>query len=231
MQPEEATRLVNSLFDVLKPPFQVVQLVVDNKWTFAINHFPTELQSDEEPPVRLSERAELIPIDGLLGKYDADRQEITIFKRGIAQVAKQLNLRDGDVTFVVRLHEWAHALLHVGLVEAQRLRVTKDETSWSTAFVSATTEFRRLNGVHEQLAQLIVHHGLQSLRSTPVNPEAKSALDRIAEAFENLMRRAPAEYRIEKYASVSRNKVVTSIGLVKDGGLTGFAAWDKVITW
>jgi len=66
MQPEELSTFVDALTEVWKPPFQIVQSVVDYRWTFPINHCPAELQSDEEPPVRLDERAEIIPIDGVV---------------------------------------------------------------------------------------------------------------------------------------------------------------------
>jgi hypothetical protein len=45
------------------------------------------------------------------------------------------------------------------------------------------------------------------------------------------MQHSPSEYRIEKYTPVPRKKVVTSIGLLRGGGLVGLAAWDTVITW
>jgi hypothetical protein len=112
------------------------------------------------------------------------------------------------------------------------LRVTRDEALWQETLASATAWFQGIEcGLHERLAQLIVHHGLQSLRSDAVIQEAQNALARIAVAFEKLMKHAPIDYRIEKYTSISRKRVVTSIGLLKSGGLVGLAAWDTVITW
>jgi hypothetical protein len=231
MEPTEARSFVDALAEVMKPPFQVVQAVLDHNWTFAIGHSPGEVQSDEEPPVRLAERADIIPIDGVLGVYTPERQEIKVFKRGIEDAAKRLSLREQDITLIVRLHEWAHALLHLGLPEDDRLRVTRAEASWPDTLASATAKFQRLeSGLQERLAQLIVHHRLQSLRSAAVVPEAQNALDHISLAFSKLMQHAPIDYRIEKYTSVSRKKVVTSIGLLKGGGLIGLAAWDTVIT-
>jgi hypothetical protein len=223
---------MDALAEVMKPPFQVVQAVVDHKWTFAVGHCPSELESDEEPPVRLDDRAELIPIDGLLGLYTPERQEIKIFSQGIERTAKLLGLREPDITLVVRLHEWAHALLHVGLLEEDRLRVTRDETLWPGTLAAATAAFHSLEpGLHERLAQLIVHHAMRSLRLAATLPQAQTALDRTAEAFEQLMQHAPSDYRIQKYAHVDREKIVTSIGLLKSRGLVGLATWDTVITW
>jgi hypothetical protein len=224
--------MLDALAEIEKPPSQVVQDIVDHKWTFPVAHYPGEIASDEEPPVRLDERADIIPIDGLLGLYTPSRQEITIFKRGIKDVAKRLSLIERDITRVVRLHEWAHALVHVGLPEAERLRVTRDEALWPETLASVTATFQRQErGLHERLAQLIVYHALQSLRSAAVIPEAQSALDRAAAAFEKLTQHAPVDYQIAKYTSVPRSRVVTSVGLLKDGGLVGLKAWDSVITW
>ena len=191
-----------------------------------------EVQSDEEPPVRLDARADIIPIDGVLGIYTPEQQEIKIFKRGIEDAAKRLSLREQDITLIVRLHEWAHALFHLGLPENERFRVTRDEASWREILVSATANFHSLeSGLHERLAQLIVYHAVQSLRSESIIPEAQNALDRIARAFEKLMQHSPSDYRIGKYTSVPRKKVVTSVGLLRAGGLVGLPAWDTVITW
>ena len=232
VEPKEASRFLDALAEVLKPPFQVVEAVVDHNWTFAINHFPREVQSDEEPPVRLDARTDIIPIDGVLGIYTPERQEIKIFKRGIEDVASRLGLRAQDIALIVGLHEWAHALFHIGLPKDERFRVTLDEALWPETLASATAKFHRLEtGLHERLAQLIVYHALQSLRSAAVIPEAQIALDRIALAFEKLMQHAPSDYRIGKYTSVPRKKVLTSIDLLQGGGLVGLAAWDTVITW
>jgi hypothetical protein len=45
------------------------------------------------------------------------------------------------------------------------------------------------------------------------------------------MRHAPCDYRIEKYTSVRREKILTSIALLRSGGLAGLSAWDTVVTW
>jgi hypothetical protein len=171
---------VDTLAEVLKSPFQIVQAVVDHNWTFAINHFPREVQSDEKPPVRLDARADIIPIDEVLGIYMPERQEIKIFKRRIEDAAKRLSLHEQDTVLIVRLHEWAHALFHLGLPENERFRVTRDEASWPETLVSATAKFYSLDrGLRERLVQLIVYHGLQSLRSSAATPEGQNVLDRL----------------------------------------------------
>jgi len=232
MEPDEARRFVDSLAEVSQPPFQVVEAVVGHQWTFAIRHCPAERASDDEPPLRLDEGGDIIPIDGLLGLYRPERQEVTIFNKGIVKVAELLNLGIADITFVVRLHEWAHALLHVGLPQEARVHVTQDESSWPAALAAATAQFQGLeSGLHERLAQLLVHHGLRAMRAAAKAPEAQAALGRRAVAFEQLTKRAPADYHIHRYVPMSSERFVKSIGLLKSGGIVGLTAWDTVVTW
>jgi hypothetical protein len=232
VEPDKARRFVESLAEVSQPPFQVVEAVVGHRWSFAMRHSPSERASDEEPPVRLDEHADIIPIDGLLGLYAPERQEITIFNQGIVRVAQRLSLSVPDTTFAVRLHEWAHALLHVGLAEEARRRVTQDDSAWPAALAAATAQFLSFeSGLHERLAQLLVHHGLQTMRAGAKVPEAQAALDRRAAAFERLTQHAPADYHIHRYLQASSDRIVTSIGLLKSRGIVGLTAWDTVVTW
>jgi hypothetical protein len=46
-----------------------------------------------------------------------------------------------------------------------------------------------------------------------------------------LMRRAPSEYRIEKFENVDKKRILASIRLLKSGGLVGADAWETVLTW
>ena len=217
---------------VNQAPFQVVQSVVDQRWAFAVRHCPSEQESDEDPPLRPDERAEIFPIDGFLGVYTPEQQQITIFSKGIARAAELLDLEVSDVTMTVRLHEWAHALIHVGLSEQDRLRVTQDESLWPDMLATATASFHRFDrGLHERLAQLLVHHGLRSMRAAATAPEAVAILDRRTRAFERLTQHSPTDYRIDRYLSLGRERIVESIYLLKSGGIVSLAAWDTVVTW
>ena len=131
----------------------------------------------------------------------------------------------------MRIHEWSHALLHVGLAERERLRITRDESLWPGCLREATAWFRALDvELHEHLAQLLTHHGLTSLQADAKLPRAHAALARIASTFERLTRRAPAEYQINKYIGVPKHRLVRSIGLLKSRTLIGAAAWEAVVT-
>jgi len=225
-------RFVAALSQVMQPPFQIIQRVVNNHYQFAIAHSPSEVHSDDEPPFRLTAEAEVIPIDRVLGTYDPDVQQITIFRKGIDLVAEILKLRPRDVEFVVRLHEWAHALLHIGLPEAERISVTRDESLWPSCLARSNDWFKGQDPhLHEALAQLLTHHGLGWLRSQTTLPEAQATVERISHVFERLTAAAPGEYHIDQYSGSPTNRVVESIHLLKVATLIGFDAWKTVMTW
>ena len=52
------------------------------------------------------------------------------FRKGIAHVAEILKVSPEDLTQVVRLHEWAHALLDLGLEKADRMSVLRIFQPW-----------------------------------------------------------------------------------------------------
>jgi hypothetical protein len=231
MEPD-SLKLVEAMAQVWQPPFQVIQRAVDQEWIFPVTHHPSEIESDDEPPVLLGERSEVIAIDGLLGLYSPDTLQITIFRKGISRVAELLNARVADLTFIVRIHEWAHALLHVGFPEAERLQLTKQESLWPKHLAAATGWFRTLDApLHERLAQLLTHHGVCSLRAAATFPQAQGALERIARTFGDLTRRAPSDYHIDKYTTVPKGRILSSVRLLKSGGLVGASAWETVVTW
>lgn len=220
------------LGEALKPPFQVVQAELSNEWIFPISHCPSEVQSDAEPPIRIGANPELIEIDVVLGLYKPNEQQITIFSRGIKQVAELLGAPPVDLAFVVRLHEWAHAVLHTGLTDDERLRVTADESLWPECLSRSTAWFVGLDTlVHERLAQLLTYHGLRSLRAEATHPEAQATLDRIARNFDSLTRRTPVRYRIDHLLGAPKGRIRAGIRLLKDNTLVGASAWETVMTW
>jgi hypothetical protein len=159
-------KLLDILEEVLKLPYGVLEREVHHEWSFGPNQYPSEIESNEEPPIRLKNRPDVIEIDGVLGLYDYKTQTITLFVKGIAEVAELLALRPYDLRYVVRLHEWAHALLHLGITAAIRRMVIEDESIWTGYLPSLDSWFRDLEKpLHERLAQLLTHYSLQSLRA------------------------------------------------------------------
>ena len=181
----DVSPMIDALNQVLQPPFQVVQRELDYQWIFATGHEPSETLSDDEPPFRFEERTEAVVIDGLLGQYEPISQKITIFQKGIKCVSRSLNANAQDLKFIVRLHEWAHALLHIGFSKNDCLSITSNPSSWPEYLARATAEFRNFDiGLGERLPQLITHrkHSFSS-GTTADSPKARAIFSRMADSF------------------------------------------------
>lgn len=60
------------------------------------------------------EREEPIPIDTILGEYLYNEGKIVIYKKSIELFSQHFGLEVKHVEFIVRLHEYAHAIFHLG---------------------------------------------------------------------------------------------------------------------
>jgi len=224
--------IMEALTEVMKPPLEVLQAAVASRWTFGMHHFPREQDSDDEPPTKLREPTEVILIDHFLGTYEPETLQITIFQKAVEQVAAALKVRAADVKFVVRLHEWGHALLHLGLTRDERDRIIQDEALWPNHLATATEWALDLDpSLHERLVQLLVHHGLTWLRNKASLAPSRTAIERITTTFDQLTRRAPSEYHINKFVDVPSPRLLASIELLKARALIGSSAWETVVTW
>jgi hypothetical protein len=232
MDSTEFIRLLDVRAQVMRMPFEIIQGGVDHKWTFAIGHGPSEIFSEEDPPIRIDDQSDEIAIDGTLGLYDSGTQEITIFLKGIRGASEILKASPDDLRLIVQLHEWAHALLHMGLEEGGRISVAQDDSQWAEHVARMNTWFNALDtNLHESLAQLLTQQGLCWLKDKATIPDAQAAIDRIAGVFKQLMRRAPSAYQIDKYGNIPKSRIIGSICLLKSGGLVGPDAWETVVRW
>ena len=60
-------RLLDVSAQVMRTPFEIIQSGVDHQWTFAMGHAPSEISSEADPPIRPTDVADEIAIDGMLG--------------------------------------------------------------------------------------------------------------------------------------------------------------------
>ncbi len=139
---------------------------------------------DEDPQV---------PIDQVLGKYDDRKRLITIYVKNIARFAKKLQCTEAELLYVVRLHEYAHALDHMGLPfdEADAyLSETLSQTNNRVPSGSRGTRQYRSAGEqeHEFWAQSMTWVAIQALSPTP---------SELSSAYLELMRHQPPEYQLE----------------------------------
>lgn len=232
MSSEEASRIVVIAGQILRIPRRVMQETVNYALQFAYQYSPSEETSKKEPPVSLTDRSEIIVIDGTLGQYDPSKKTITIFEKGISRAAKILIARPNDLLQIVRLHEWAHALLHLGLEKAEYKSVLQDDSLLAEQLARQTSWFTALEtDLHETLAQLLTRESLRLLRDQATIPEAQAALDRVQDLFKLLTRRTPPRYRIDKFENTTKSRILGSIHLLRSGGLVGADAWETVVRW
>lgn len=232
MDPTEFAMRLDVFLEVRQPPYQILQAAVDYQWKFADGHWPSEKNSEEDPPIRLTDQSDVIAIDGVLGLYNPNTQEITVFRKGVSRVADILKASTDDLRQIVLLHEWAHALLHLGLEETDRVSVLRDDSQWAERVARMNTWYNALNNsLHESLAQLLTREGLRWLRDKATIPDAQDTIDRISSVFERLTRRSPSAYQIDKYDKVPKSRIIGSVRLLKSGGLVGADAWDTVVRW
>ncbi len=232
MDPTEFARRLDVSAQANRPSDAIIQGAVNYHWTFPIGQGPSVITSDADPPRRISDRSEIIAIDDSLGRYDSSTREITIFNKGIEQAASILNASSWDLALIVRLHEWAHALLHLGLEGSYHAEILRDESRWTEQVARMNAWFNSLSPkFHEILAQLLTREGLRWLKDEATIPDAQLEIDRIADVFVRLMRRQQPEYHIHAYDDVQRNRIINSIRLLKGGGLVGFDAWETTVKW
>ncbi len=160
---------------------------------------PREIFSDHRPTYSpLPSEEDLIPIDILLGLYDPAKREITIFIKSIDYYAHTVfRCPPDDLTHVVRLHEYGHAIVHLGLLhpdDSKKLRTYPQgqQTNWHSFDTERDTLFSSLDeSTHECLAQLITWLTL----SSPPEAFGSAALRNL---FAQLMQRQRQVCRIEQ---------------------------------
>lgn len=158
---------------------------------------PIEIYSDDQPSFRPQSPEEegLVPIDILFGKYDYKTQTITIFHRNIERFAsKQFKCPYLDLEILVRLHEYAHALEHLGVFWAEEPQTIKNyvlagSTDWTPFIKSRSTAFRLLPTVHEFLAQILCWITIEAMQPSSYRQTLQTL-------FKALMSRQPPQYQL-----------------------------------
>jgi hypothetical protein len=215
-----------------RQPHELLGRVLCYEYSFATGHWPHESMSDADPPARADAGPEVTPIDGYLGLYDPVEMRIIVFSKGIGEAAALLKRREPDLRYVVRIHEYAHALLHLGLTRQQH----HDLLSRPEAVLpgqQALSVFRSIDdGVHDILAQLLTFRALRRAFKEATIEQARSAVQSTLGTFGILAKRQPVEYDIEPYMEVPEERVRKAFALLKKGSLPGRSdLWSTVLTW
>lgn len=159
---------------------------------------PLEIYSDEQPTFTPPSPQEdpWIPIDILLGCYQPKVRTIRIFHRNVQHFAgTAFRCGVSDLELIVRLHEFAHALIHLGVFSKDDVKVIRDyppttETDWGPFLRTRSRAFRSLHGhAHEFLAQVLCWATIGMLQPL-------SDRHRLQELFVAVMDRQPPEYHL-----------------------------------
>ena len=212
------------LGEVYKPPYQTLSKVLEGKYSFAVGACPSEVTTDDDPPIRIEKNQEIIPVDGVLGLYDPEKRCITIYQKGIREVAQTLSSKEEDLELIVRLHEFTHAMLHMGLTRSESQLVAEGKFENLDAFFDGSRKnFESIDiYVHEVVAQLLTRMALAQLGQDAQSKEAVQILERINITFSDLMHRQPLEYNIhDDYKDVSDSRVTKAFDLLHRVQLPG----------
>lgn len=231
--------VLEALSQVCQPPFQLVS--AEAGLVFATSLAAGERSTDEDPP-DWGKRDEGWTIDGLLGLYSAEKREITIYSKGITHAATQLGTTPARLEYVVRLHEWGHAVFHLGVDQGKSFELAKaslaNDASVERLTAQKLTETYQSvdHHVHEQMAQALTKLALQDLVQKATIAEAKAACSRLSDTFEALMRRQPPAYRLDKLDHLGheqlQRRVRDVIRLVRDAKLgADRQTWDTLMAW
>lgn len=124
---------------------------------------PDEILSEkiETDFPRILEKEPLqIEVDRFLGKYFPKKRRIEIYYRAIQRVSERIGVKFSDLFSVVRVHEWAHAIFHLGvpLYSQNTANSLPDDfpiqKDWRSFRRNRTTRFLKTDSVlHEKIAQ------------------------------------------------------------------------------
>src|SRR5262249_17094917 len=109
--------------------------------------FPKYKETDETPPNVRNNQSKWVDLrpdfDGLLGKYQMGPPRITVYRKAVVWVANEFDWHPGRLKRLVDLHEWAHALHHLGSSSQTSVLNAKSviKTKQTKIFRAASEEF------------------------------------------------------------------------------------------
>jgi hypothetical protein len=128
----------------------------------------------------------LRPIDVLYGCYDPKTRSIDIFVNRIRQDASTFGAEADEILEIVRIHEHAHAVVHLGsrvddVHNHLSLFAGSNKTAWAPFLNERTSGFAAFpTDLHEFLAQALTYAALSELSA----PHRAEKLRRIFDALE-----------------------------------------------
>jgi hypothetical protein len=202
---------------------------------------PSEVPTDDDPP-GWGNRDERWSIESLLGRYDPTEKKISIFDKGIEYAAQRLSVQPELLKYVVRIHEWGHAVFHLGVDQKTSIELAQASLANQTGVKQAKEdELTRIyhsaeTYVHEQIAQTITRLALQQLRTDATVDQAKVACSSLCDTFEKLTKRQPTEYGLDHFNHLTHDQLQSRlrhmIRLIRSGSVRANSdAWKTLVPW
>lgn len=202
MTNEQNWAICATMFDIIKHDQATDHKMPDPRLTLEAiskNHLsscsPSESYSREIPALsREFSDGEYLPIDALFGNYNHRTRRILIYYRSIEKYRSAFEGSFEDILHIVRLHEFAHALVHLGIRVIYRDQVLYDlnaidRTNWRKFLRTRSDAFTGTDsGSHEFIAQGLTYAGILAL------PEVER--NRLIDVFHRIELRQPDEYKL-----------------------------------
>jgi len=153
---------------------------------------PAEMFS-EEMPAYVGPRAEegTLPIDVLYGRYTPEGSRIDVFVNRIRADAPRLGVEFIDLLTVVRIHEYAHAIVHTGIVAEQLAALAGNPTTdWDSFRAGRHAAFCALDDESSELLAQAITWGCVSQE-----PNSQRC-QRLGETYLALEDRQPKRYQL-----------------------------------
>lgn len=149
----------------------------------------------EYRPVPVAEDEGLAPFDDVLGRYTAEDRTVTVFRRNVEHYARSaFDCDPEDLENIVRLHEYAHAIIHEGVdrhADRQSFAAHPPRSAEDCvlALATALARYKTIDvETHEFAAQLITWATLTSSS----HPDSS----RLRVLFRAAMPKQPKRYRL-----------------------------------
>jgi hypothetical protein len=143
---------------------------------------PREIFTRERPP-SFDPANDEMTLD-VMGMYCRESREIKIFIELIDQFRRRHSLQGHDVEYIVRLHEYAHAMTHLGVASTCDLDDVDAFVAGRSAILACAD-----TDTHEILAQTIAWTALIALK----DDQRRASLQ---ELFLSVMTHQPARYQL-----------------------------------
>ncbi len=195
--PEEMQDTLDALSEVMVHPAYLLWDHASRIFFHGSNNTVREEASRDDPPLlahRGGRWVDLTPdFESLLGLYEPEKRRIVLFDKGIEWLADKQDWVPNRLRMVVRLHEWAHALHHLG---APR-RHTARGMAIPRGFAERNARFRAApDDLKEQIAQLCTLVALRGQIARAKKPKAQAMLEDVERIFFELMDRQSSRYRL-----------------------------------